>query len=103
MNKLFHTLMALKPMAFLRDAISDKGAPSFGRLGAAFTLVNSSVVMWYLTIKNHAIPDLTGLTTFTVTVAGMCFGITKAPAVVDAFKGNTNSQPAADADANKGA
>ncbi len=105
MNKLFHTLMALKPMAFLKNALSEGEQASFGRLGAAFTLLNSSIMMWFLTIKNHAIPDLTGLTTFTVTVAGMCFGITKAPAVVDAFKGNPKPdlQPAADADANKGA
>lgn len=101
MYKLLHTIMALKPMAFLKNALSEGEQASFGRLGAAFVLVNSTAWVWVLILKNHAIPDLSGVTTFAVGGVGTCFGITKAKSVVDAYKGNT--QPAADADANKGA
>lgn len=101
MNKLFATLGALKPLGFIKNVFSDDGTPSYGRFGAGVVLFSTVAWITYLVVKNHAMPDMAGPSTFLTTGVGVHYGAAKAQGIVDALKGNT--KPAADADANKGA
>lgn len=73
---------------FLREVFSEGGQGSFSRVAQGVIVLSVVGWVWYLVVKNHALPDLGGPSLFIGTGAAGHYGINKASDIVASFRGS---------------
>lgn len=75
--KILDVIKTLKPLAYLKTALSGSDEASWGRLGATSVLVMTYFWVTYLVIKNGVLPDMAGPSTFIASGVVACYGVNK--------------------------
>lgn len=97
MKALIDTVKALKPLKYLKTALSGSDEASWGRLGATSVLLMTYFWVTYLVIRNGTLPDMAGPSTFVASGVAACYGINKvAEYATDKKKGTTEVAPDVD-------
>jgi hypothetical protein len=69
-------------LSHLKDAFSDRGKGSFGRMAAAVVIASTLFWVSYVVFLTHAIPDLAGPTLFLTGGVGATYVPTKVAAAM---------------------
>ena len=67
---------------FFHQLLTDDGKWSFGRIGSGLIIVFSIYWITFLVLKNHAVPDVSGL----AILIGVPYGLSKGAAVAAGFQ-----------------
>lgn len=82
--------------SFWKSVFSEDGEGSYSRCAAGTVVIAAVAWVTHVVWKTNAIPDLTGISAFVVSCAGVHYGLNKASEIVGAFKGTngpTDQQP----------
>jgi len=76
-------------MSIIKEVFMDDGKGDMGMVCLLLCVLGTIGWITYLVIKNHAMPDLTGPTTFISASGALHFASSKVDNIVSAWKGNT--------------